>query len=88
MGLILGQDRLQVPLAEDEHPVSDLGPGGEHEPFGISVRSRAARRDFTTSIPAPDSTASNASVNCPARSRIRNRKSAPRGSDHNRLRRR
>ena len=28
---------------------------------------------FTTSIPAPDSTASNASVNCPARSRIRNR---------------
>jgi hypothetical protein len=22
---------------EDQHPVSDLGPGGEHEPFGMSV---------------------------------------------------
>ena len=25
--------------------VSDLGPGGEHEPFGVSVRPRAAGRD-------------------------------------------
>ena len=45
MGLILGQDRPQVPLAEDEHPVGDLGPGGEHEPFRISVRLR---------VPGPD----------------------------------
>jgi hypothetical protein len=33
---------------------------------------------FTASIPAPARTASNASVNCPARSRIRNRRSAAR----------
>ena len=33
MGLVFGQDRPQMPLAEDEHPVSDLGPDGEHEPF-------------------------------------------------------
>ena len=31
MALVLGQDRPQVPLAEDEHPVGDLGPGGEHD---------------------------------------------------------
>ena len=24
-------------FAEDQHPVRDLGPGGEHEPFRISV---------------------------------------------------
>jgi len=23
-----------MPLAEDQHPVGDLGPGGEHEPPG------------------------------------------------------
>ena len=37
MGLILGQDRPQMPFAEDEHPVCDLGPGGEHEPFRVCV---------------------------------------------------
>jgi hypothetical protein len=37
MALILGQDRPQMPLAEDEHPVGDLGTGGEHEPFCVSV---------------------------------------------------
>jgi hypothetical protein len=31
MGLILGQDRPQMPLAKDQHPVSDLHPGREHE---------------------------------------------------------
>ena len=46
MGLILGQDRPQVPFAEDQHPVGDLGPGGEHEPFRIGVRARTARRDL------------------------------------------
>jgi hypothetical protein len=33
-------------LAEDEHPVSDFGPGGEHEPFRIRVRARTPRRDL------------------------------------------
>jgi hypothetical protein len=46
MGLVLGQDRPQMPLAEDEHPVGDLCPGGEHEPLGISVRTRTPRRDL------------------------------------------
>ena len=35
-----------MPFAEDQHPVGDLGPGGEHEPFRISVRARAPRRDL------------------------------------------
>jgi len=35
-----------MPLAKDQHPVGDFRPGGEHEPFGIGVRTRAARRDL------------------------------------------
>ena len=46
MRLVLGEDRPQMPLAEDEHPVGDLGSDGEHEPFRVSVRARAARRDL------------------------------------------
>jgi hypothetical protein len=46
MGLVLGQDRPQVPFAENEHPVGELCPGGEHEPFRVSVRTRAAGRDL------------------------------------------
>ena len=46
MALVLGQDRPQVPFVEDEHLVGDLGTGGEHEPFRVSVRARAARRDL------------------------------------------
>jgi len=46
MALVLSQDRPQVPFAEDQHPVGDLRPGGEHEPFGISVRARAPGRDL------------------------------------------
>ena len=45
VGLVLGQDQQQMPFAEDQHPVGDLGPGGELEPFRVSVRARAARRD-------------------------------------------
>jgi hypothetical protein len=37
MGLVLGKDAAQVAFAEDEHPVGDLGPGGEHEPLGKSI---------------------------------------------------
>ena len=29
-------------FAEDQHPVGDLGPGGEHESFGVSIRARAS----------------------------------------------
>jgi len=35
-----------MPLADDQHPVSDFGPGGEHEPFRVSVRARAPGRDL------------------------------------------
>src|SRR5258707_926128 len=46
VGLELGQDAVQVAFAEDEHPVGDLGPGGEYEPFGIGVRARTPGRDL------------------------------------------
>jgi hypothetical protein len=29
-----------MPLAEDQHPVGDLGPGGEHKPFRVCVGRR------------------------------------------------
>jgi hypothetical protein len=77
VSLVLGQDQQQMPLAEDQHPVGNLGPGGEHEPFRIRVRMRAGGI-FTASIPASARTASNDTVNCPDRSRTRNRKSAAR----------
>jgi hypothetical protein len=35
-----------MPLTEDQHPVGDLSPGGEHEPFRVSVRARASGRDL------------------------------------------
>jgi hypothetical protein len=35
-----------VSFAEDQHPVGDLGPGGEHEPFGAGVRAGASGRDL------------------------------------------
>ncbi len=35
-----------MPFAEDEHPVGDFRPGGEHELFRISVRARAPGRDL------------------------------------------
>src|SRR5207344_569563 len=46
VGLVPGEDRFQMSLAEDQHPVGDLGPGGEHEPFRISVRARASGWDL------------------------------------------
>jgi hypothetical protein len=46
VGPILSRDRPQMPLAEDQHPVGDLSPGREHEPFRIGTRSRALGRDF------------------------------------------
>jgi hypothetical protein len=46
VSLVLGQDRAQVPFAEDQSPVGDLGPGCEHEPFRVGVRARTPRRDL------------------------------------------
>jgi hypothetical protein len=78
MGLVFGQDCSQVPFAADQHPVGDLGPGGEHEPLRVGVRPWARGGIFTASMPALARTASKKPVNCPALSRTRNRKSATR----------
>jgi hypothetical protein len=37
---------VQVPLAEDQHPVGDLGSDGQHEAFGVVVRHRALPRNL------------------------------------------
>ena len=41
-----GKHLPQVPLAEDQHPVGDLGPHRQHEAFGEAVRSWTPRRDL------------------------------------------
>ena len=46
MSFVLGQDCVLVPLAEDQHLVGDLVPGGKYEPFGIGVRARTSGRDL------------------------------------------
>jgi len=43
---IFGHHDAQVSLAEEQHPVGDLSPGGEHEPLRISVRARTSGRDL------------------------------------------
>ena len=43
---IVSQDAAEVAFAEDQHPVGDLSPGGEHKPFRISIRARAPGRDL------------------------------------------
>jgi hypothetical protein len=43
---VLGENQPQLRFAEDQHPVGDLGPGGEDEPFGASVRARTVRGDL------------------------------------------
>ena len=45
VGLVLSQDRPQVAVTEDQHPVGDLRPGGEHEPFGAGDRAGTSGRD-------------------------------------------
>ncbi len=48
--VVFGKDAAQVAFAEDEHPVGDLGPGGELEPLGIGVRAGLRGRIFAASI--------------------------------------
>jgi hypothetical protein len=40
MGGVGSKYPTQVLLAEDQHPVGDLGPHGQHEPFGKAFRPR------------------------------------------------
>jgi hypothetical protein len=35
-----------VPFAEDQHPVGDLSPGGEHDPLRVGVRARTSGWDL------------------------------------------
>ena len=43
---IRGEDPAEVPLAEDQHPVGELGSDGQHDAFGEAVRPRTARRNL------------------------------------------
>jgi len=43
---VLVKDTAQVPLAEDQHPIGDLGADRQYEAFGEAVRPRTARRDL------------------------------------------
>jgi hypothetical protein len=70
---VLIQDRVQMPSPSNQNAIGDLHPGCAHPAFGIGIRSRATRRDLHHLAPPSANTASNASVNCPARSRITNR---------------
>jgi hypothetical protein len=43
---VRGKDATQVSLAEDQHPVGDLGADGQHKAFVEAVRPRTPRRDL------------------------------------------
>ena len=50
---VLADHRVQMPTAEDEHPVGEFGSHGAHEPFRVAVRLRASRRnpdDFDSGV--------------------------------------
>ena len=34
---VLGEDGVQMPPAQDQYAIGDLGSGGEYEPFGVTV---------------------------------------------------
>jgi len=40
VGGLHGKHLVQVSLAEDQHAVGDLGPDGQHEAFGETIRPR------------------------------------------------
>jgi len=55
MGRVHGKYPTQVLLAEDQHPVGDLGPHCQDEAFGETIRTRTPGGILTTSMPAPAS---------------------------------
>jgi hypothetical protein len=75
---VLGKHPAKVPLPEDQHAIGELGADGQHEAFGEAVRPGQRGGILTIVMPASARTASQAVVNCPARSRTRNRKPAVR----------
>jgi len=46
VGGVTDKDPVQVPLAEDQHAVGELGPHCQDEALGEAVRPRTARRDL------------------------------------------
>jgi len=52
VGDVHSKNPAEVPLAEDRHPIGDLGPDSQDEAFGETVRPRTPRRDLLTSMPA------------------------------------
>jgi len=46
VGGVTDKDPVQVPFAEDQHAVGDLGPHCQDESLGEAVRPRPARRDL------------------------------------------
>ena len=46
VGAIAGEDASQVPFAEDQDAVGELGSGGPDESFGKAVRPWTSRRDL------------------------------------------
>ena len=45
LNAVPGKDGPQVPLTEDQDPVGDFGPDGQHESFGEAVRPRTPGRN-------------------------------------------
>src|SRR4029453_2698896 len=43
---VLGEDAVWVSLAEDQHPVGDLGADSQYESLGKAVRPRTPGRDL------------------------------------------
>ena len=43
---IRGKHPAEVPLAEDQHPIGELGADSQDEAFGVAVRPRAPGRDL------------------------------------------
>src|SRR5918994_5195562 len=80
VGAVSSEDDPQVPLAEDQDAVGEIGSDGQDEPFGEAVRTRTSRWNLHRVDPGAAHDLSKAVVNCPARSRTRNRKPAARSS--------
>ena len=57
-----------MPFAEDQHPVGDLGPGGEHEPFRVAF-ARGLRDGIFTAWRTVPRVTSRCARSLPGRSR-------------------
>jgi hypothetical protein len=51
---VLREHHMQVPLAEDQHAVGEFGSDRAYEPFGETVRPRAARRNSDGTVALSD----------------------------------